>query len=130
MDLRLRRSGTADEEVVEPLFHIALATDWREAQREGVYRISTLGTRLEDQGYIHLSFAHQVKPVADRIYRGTHGLVLLQIDPARVTAPIVVEPGEGTSEQFPHLYGELAVDAVIDVREYRPDDEGATGERS
>lgn len=110
---------------MDPLFHIARAADWREAQRDGAYRVSTLGRRLEEQGYIHLSFSHQVKPVADRVYRGTGGLLLLRIDPARVAAPVVVEPGEGTSEQFPHLYGELNVDAVIDVHEYRPDETGS-----
>jgi uncharacterized protein (DUF952 family) len=107
------------------LFHIALAADWQAAQRDGVYRVSTLGRRLDEQGYIHLSFAHQVKPVADRVYRGTGDLLLLQIDPARLAAPVVVEPGEGTDEQFPHLYGELPVDVVIDVHAYSPDDTGS-----
>lgn len=109
---------------MDPLFHIALAGDWREAQRDGAYRISTLGRLLEEQGYIHLSFAHQVKGVADRVYRGKGDLLLLRIDPARLVARVVVEPGEGTSEQFPHLYGELPIDAVIDVHEYGPDETG------
>ena len=63
--------------------------------------------------------------MADRFYRGIDDLLLLQIDPARVAAPVVVEAGEGTSERFPHLYGELSVDAVIDVREYSAGDEGS-----
>jgi glutathione S-transferase len=109
---------------VDPLFHIALAADWREAQQEGNYRISTRGKHLEDQGYIHLSFAHQVKPVADRIYRGADDLLLLQIDPALLGASVVVEAGDGTSEQFPHLYGELPVCAVIKAHEYRADADG------
>ncbi len=110
---------------MDGLFHIARGDDWRQAERDGVYRISTLGKRLEEQGYIHLSFAHQVKSVADVIYRGMDDLVLLQIDPEKLAAPVVVEVGEGTSEPFPHLYGQLGVDAVSDVRDYRPDSDGA-----
>ncbi|MGO9957905.1 MAG: DUF952 domain-containing protein [Solirubrobacteraceae bacterium] len=106
------------------LFHIARAEDWDQASRDGVYLISTLGKRLEEQGYIHLSFARQVKSVADLIYRGMNNLVLLELDPGRLTAPVVVEPGAGTEELFPHLYGELSVDAVAEVREYPPDSEG------
>ena len=106
------------------LFHIARAADWDQANRDGVYRISTLGKHLDEQGYIHLSFAHQVKSVADRFYRGMDDLVLLELDPGRLAASVVVEPGEGTDTLFPHLYGDLPVDAVIAMREYRPDGEG------
>jgi glutathione S-transferase len=109
---------------VETLFHIARAADWHQAKRDGAYRISTLGKRLDEEGYIHLSFAHQVQPVADRLYRGMEDLLLLEVEPGRLTAPVVVEPGDGTDERFPHLYGELPIDAVVAVDGYRPDDEG------
>jgi len=109
---------------VETLFHIARAADWHQAKRDGAYRISTLGKRLDEQGYIHLSFAPQVKPVADRVYRGMGDLLLLELEPGRLTAPVVVEPGDGTDERFPHLYGELPIDAVIAAGGYRPDSEG------
>ena len=109
---------------MDTLFHIARAADWYQAKRDGAYRISTLGKRLDEQGYIHLSFAPQVKPVADRFYRGVEDLLLLELEAGRLTAPVVVEPGHGTDEEFPHLYGELPTDAVIAVGTYRPGDEG------
>jgi uncharacterized protein (DUF952 family)/uncharacterized glyoxalase superfamily protein PhnB len=110
---------------MEILFHLARRRDWEAAQRVGVYRVSTLNLTLEQQGFIHLSFARQVRGVADRFYVGVdEPLVLLSIDPSKLTAPVVVEPGTGTDEQFPHLYGELPVDAVRRVTPYAADEHG------
>lgn len=99
---------------LERLFHIAREADWEQAQRDGAYRVSSLGKSLDDEGFIHLSFAHQVKPVADAFYRGMTDLVLLELDPNRLDARVVIE------SQFPHLYGELQLRAVKLVRPYRP----------
>ena len=110
---------------MDALFHIARAEDWRQAQRDGVYRISTLGRTLEEQGYIHLSFAHQVKLVADRFYRTAGELRLLRLDPARIASgPVVVEAADGIDERFPHLYGAISLDAVTEVSDYRPGSDG------
>lgn len=103
---------------MERLFHIAREADWEQAQRDGGYRVSSLGKFLDDQGFIHLSFAHQVKPVADAVYRGMTDLVLLEVDPDLLDAPVVIE------SRFPHLYGELALQAVEAVRSYRPRPDG------
>jgi uncharacterized protein (DUF952 family)/uncharacterized glyoxalase superfamily protein PhnB len=113
---------------MEILFHIARRHDWEAARDVGAYRISTLDRTLEQEGFIHLSFARQVHGVADRFYTGVdEPLVLLSIDPARLTAPVVTEPVPGTDEQFPHLYGELPVGAVRRVTTYRPGDDGRFG---
>jgi uncharacterized protein (DUF952 family)/uncharacterized glyoxalase superfamily protein PhnB len=113
---------------MEILFHIARRRDWEAAQRIGAYRISTLNLTLEQQGFIHLSFARQVRGVADRFYAGVdEPLVLLSIDPSKLTAPVVTEPGEGSDEQFPHLYGELPVGAVRRATPYHPHDDGPFG---
>jgi uncharacterized protein (DUF952 family) len=90
---------------VDTVFHIARAVDWYQAKRDGAYRISILGKRLDEQGYIHLSFAPQVKPVADRFYRGMEDLSLLELEPDRLTAPVVIEPGDGTDERSPICTG-------------------------
>lgn len=113
---------------MEILFHIARRRDWEAARRAGAYRISTLDRALEQEGFIHLSFARQVRGVADRFYAGLDDeLVLLTIDPAKLTAAVVTEPGAGTDEQFPHLYGELPVAAVRRATAYRRNDDGRFG---
>jgi uncharacterized protein (DUF952 family)/uncharacterized glyoxalase superfamily protein PhnB len=113
---------------MEILFHIARRRDWESAQRVGAYRISTLDRTLEQEGFIHLSFARQVRGVADRFYAGVGDeLVLLSIDPAQLTARVVTESVPGSDDQFPHLYGELPVAAVRRVTAYRPSDDGRFG---
>ena len=79
------------------------------------YRSSTLGKslELEEEGFIHCSFAGQVQAVADLIYRGREDVVLLTIDPARVPATVCVENMVGGDELFPHIYGPLPLDAVV-----------------
>jgi len=69
----------------------------------------------------------QVHLPANRIYSGRTDLVLLRIDPARLTSPVRWEPGVASDPDamlFPHLYGELPVNAVINVTPYRPDGDG------
>ena len=103
---------------MERLFHIARIADWEQAGRDGAYRVSSLGKHLDDEGFIHLSFAHQVKGVADAFYRGMIDLVLLELDPERLGAPVVIESG------FPHLYGEIDPHALKLASPFRPRPDG------
>jgi uncharacterized protein (DUF952 family)/GNAT superfamily N-acetyltransferase len=104
------------------LFHIALREDWERARRQGEYRTSTLGARLEEVGFVHTSFAQQVGLVAAAGYdRVDAPLVLLVLDRARLGCPVRVEPVHGLDEVFPHVYGPLPLAAVADVVELRRD---------
>jgi uncharacterized protein (DUF952 family) len=98
------------------IYHVALVDDWAEAQRIGEYRTSTRGARLEDVGFIHGSFRHQVERIGALVYGDVdEDLVVLVIDPARVHVPVKVENLEGGAEAFPHIYGPLPVEAVMTV---------------
>ncbi|MEZ0367016.1 DUF952 domain-containing protein [Mycobacterium sp. pUA109] len=101
------------------LVHLCTAAEWAGAQPDAQLRPASLGS----DGFVHLSTPEQVHLPANRLYRGRTDLVLLSIDPARLDAPVRWEPGVPTDPQamlFPHLYGPLPVDAVIDVVAYRP----------
>jgi uncharacterized protein (DUF952 family) len=98
----------------EPIYHLAIRADW-DADPDAPYTMSTLGRTLDEQGFIHCSFRGQVRSTADRFYRGRDDVVLLTIDPSRITAPIRVENLEGGDEHFPHIYGPLPREAVVDV---------------
>jgi uncharacterized protein (DUF952 family) len=101
----------------EHLFHLALASDWDVALAAGDYRVSTLGVSLEQEGFLHASFADQWEGVRSRYYADvTEPLVLLEIDPDLVDVPLVVETIDGGDEAFPHIYGPLPVTAVVQVR--------------
>jgi uncharacterized protein (DUF952 family) len=82
---------------------------------------------LAEVGFVHLSTPEQVHLPANRLYRGRTDLVLLHVDPDRLTDPVRWEPGvpgDPESMRFPHLYGALPVAAVIAVRPYQPGPDG------
>lgn len=110
---------------MDTLYHIALATDWAQAQRDGEYRISTRGRTLAAEGYIHASTASQVLPVANAYYRDEpDDLLLLVLDPAQIGAEIKWEMVPGSADPFPHIYGPLPVRAVRQALPLPPDESG------
>ncbi|MEJ2600567.1 MAG: DUF952 domain-containing protein [Anaerolineales bacterium] len=99
----------------EMLVHICLRRDWERAVQTGLYRADS----LDEIGFIHLSHPEQVQGVAERFYAGVQGLVLLWIDPKKLSAEIRWEQSDG--QIFPHLYGPLNLEAVQIVQEFPPE---------
>jgi uncharacterized protein (DUF952 family) len=95
------------------IYHIAIPEEWEQAQHNGDYRISTRGRSLDDQGFIHASEAGQVAPVANAFYADVPRLLVLVIERDRVTSEIRYEAVPGWAEPFPHIYGPLNLDAVV-----------------
>lgn len=113
--------------MTEPLLHLAEAPLWEAARGAGTYEMSTRGRTLQEEGFIHLSLPSQLPGVARMLYGdgvgsededgdGGHDLVVLVVDPARLTAPVRYEAMKPGGEEFPHLYGPLPVEAVVEVR--------------
>lgn len=102
------------------LFHITRHIQWEYAQRTGEYRDDSL---LRD-GFIHCSTREQVIDVANTLFRGQQGLVLLCIAEKRVLAPIRYEDCYSSGQRFPHIYGPLNLDAVLDVVAFVPQRDG------
>ncbi len=102
------------------LLHIAHGEEWARAQMDEIYRADS----LSDQGFIHCSYPHQVIRVANMVYRGQRGLVLLHIDPDRLDSRVVEEDG-GDGELYPHVYGPINLDAVVKVERLEPGDDGS-----
>jgi glutathione S-transferase len=100
---------------MDPIYHIAFAADWQHAQQAGEYLISTRGVTLDQQGYIHASQAQQVELVANAIYRDAADLIILTIDPALLRSELRYEKMPDADDPFPHIYGPLNTDAVIDT---------------
>jgi uncharacterized protein (DUF952 family) len=98
------------------IFHITTTEAWELAGQAGTYTISTRGVTLDQEGFIHCSLEDQVEVVRQRSYDDLDDVVLLTIDTDRLAAPWRVEQLEGTPQAYPHIYGTLNLDAVIDVR--------------
>lgn len=105
------------------VFHVCSVEAARQAQQQGSYRPDSLAT----DGFIHMAQAHQVQGVLTKFFAGRPGLVMLVVDPARLTSELRFEgpapvsgktpPTADASERYPHLYGRLNLDAIVDVME-------------
>lgn len=114
-----------DSTLKSPLFlHVCGAAEWESISALGEHRPAS----LDEVGFVHLSTPEQVHLPANRLFRGRTDLVLLHVDPERLSDPVRWEPGvpgDPSSMRFPHLYGPLPAAAVIDVTPYRPEPDGS-----
>jgi len=107
------------------IVHIVKRSKWTEAVERGTYAPAS----LRAEGFIHCSTLAQLVDTANRFYRGHQGLVVVCIEESRLKAELTYEaPAEPrresraprehpAGETFPHLRGELNVDAVVRVIE-------------
>lgn len=102
------------------IFHIAQREAWNQSQTDRSYRPEMFSV----EGFIHCSTGGQVLGVANTRFRGRTDLLLLSIDTDRVRAEIRYENLEGGEQLFPHIYGDLAHDAVTRVTEFKPGEDG------
>jgi uncharacterized protein (DUF952 family)/ribosomal protein S18 acetylase RimI-like enzyme len=78
---------------------------------------------LASVGFVHLSTPDQVHLPAQAMYPGRRDVLLLVVDPARLTDPVRIEegvPADPGGRLFPHAYGPLPTSAVVAVVPYRP----------
>ena len=110
---------------MEYLYHIAKASDWEQAQKDGFYAIGSLQRDFTTDGFIYLSYGRQVNIIADMIYKTTPNLVLLRINPLKLTASVKYEMADEPHDTFPHLYGRLNLNAVESAEPYEILGDGA-----
>ena len=103
------------------IFHITERVAWEQAQAKGNYRPGL----FSEEGFIHCSTPEQLIQVANARFRGQSDLLLLSIETDRVGPEIRYENLEGGEQLFPHVYGELGIDTVVGVAEFRPEADGS-----
>ena len=102
----------------EPIFHLVPTEEW-----SGDAPHYTPPS-LADEGFVHCSDARQVARVADALFAGRQDLLLVEIDPSKLSARVIWEDLYGLDEDFPHVYGPIDRAAVNQVSPYRPDERG------
>ncbi|MET8446670.1 DUF952 domain-containing protein [Streptomyces sp. NPDC005209] len=103
------------------ILHITERSLWDAARERGTYEMSTRGRTLQEEGFIHFSTREQLPRVAAFLYGSYDGpddLVVLVVDPELVGLPVKYEAMEPGGEEFPHVYGPLPVDAVVEVEHW------------
>ncbi|CAL9654274.1 DUF952 domain-containing protein [Streptomyces sp. Tu 3180] len=104
------------------ILHITERSLWDEAREQGAYRMSTRGRTLAQEGFVHCSTRAQLPAVAAFLYGSYEGpdeLVVLVVDPGRLDVPVRYEAPEPGAEEFPHVYGPIPVEAVVEVEPWR-----------
>lgn len=106
------------------IYHILSQQDWVKAQKEGSYAPES----LQREGFIHFSHVDQLLAVANSFYKGQGDLVILKVAPEQLKAQLKIEPpleAPMSGVLFPHLYGELNLDAVTGEVDFPCSDDGS-----
>jgi uncharacterized protein (DUF952 family) len=94
------------------IFKIVGVEEWRAAEAAEVF----VGSSVDKaDGYIHFSTAEQAPQTAAKWFAGRGDLVLAAVDANALGSALRWEPARGGA-LFPHLYGALALDAVVWAR--------------
>ena len=111
------------------ILHLLSREAWNQAQEAGQLVAPSVAT----EGFAHCSTEHQMVDVANKYYSGANNMVLLNINPARLTSKLKFEPPahlDGSpalphEPMFPHIYGPINLDAVIEVIDFPCDSHGS-----
>jgi len=93
------------------IYHVTTIEDWNAAKQKGYYEHAS----LKDEGFIHCSQDQQIAGVLERYFAGKTGLVKLVIDTDKLSSKFVFDWSPSLADTFPHVYGPINADAVIDV---------------
>ncbi len=94
----------------EYIYHVTTQNEWEQAKMNGEYKPAGFDT----EGFIHCSIERQVPGVLDRFYKGQTGLIKLKIEKAKLQRPLLFELATDLDELFPHIYGALNLDSVVE----------------
>ncbi|MBK9124549.1 MAG: DUF952 domain-containing protein [Chloroflexi bacterium] len=100
------------------ILHIIARSAWDSRLDAGEIRSPSLAT----EGFIHFSTPAQLLRTANKHYHGRTDLLVLRVDAEKLTAPLRWEaagrsgpPDNPNDPLYPHLYGPINLDAVIDT---------------
>ena len=94
---------------MELVFKICGEEEWRLAEKENVYRGSTVDLR---DGFIHFSTAEQLAETAAKHFAGRGDLLLIAVSAEALGQALRFEPSRGGA-LFPHLYGPLPLGRCV-----------------
>lgn len=107
------------------IFHLTPAERWETWPAHEPY----VPAEFVVDGFVHCTEGEELMVrVANAIYRDTPGdFVLLVIDVDRLTAPVRWErpAGADLAPLFPHIYGPINPEAIVEVRRIRRDADGS-----
>ena len=94
--------------MAERLFHLVPPEAWSAASAHASWSPPSLAR----EGFVHLSYSHQLAGTSALHFEDHQQLWLLELDPASLGAQLVVEASRGGA-LFPHLYRALGREEVL-----------------
>lgn len=94
------------------VYHIVTPEVWEEFRTKDFYEAASLAT----EGFIHCSFAEQLEGVLQRYYSGLEKVLIMTIEPEKLTSELVNEPSTN-DEIYPHIYGKINREAIVGIEE-------------
>ena len=91
------------------IYHVTNKNEWELALKKGFFDEPSLYT----EGFIHNSTETQVNGVLERYYKDQKDLLLLHIDESKLVADLKYELAPSVNELFPHVFGNINLDAVV-----------------
>ncbi|MFN8349087.1 MAG: DUF952 domain-containing protein [Spirosomataceae bacterium] len=93
------------------IYHIVSSDYWSAFDGVAEYVSET----LEAEKFIHCSRREQITGVLERFFAGVPNLVVLQIDETKLTSPLLYEAVSDSDETFPHIYGPIHREAIVEA---------------
>ena len=102
------------------IFHLVPKKKWHNNQRYGLYRPDL----KDEEGFIHCSTADQVEDTANRFFKDQNNILLIVINYGKIQSDVKMEDTEGSGQEYPHIYGPLNMDAILDKIKLQSDEDG------
>ena len=100
------------------IFHIAKEEEWKQSLKDGFYGDFS----VKKDGFIHCSEFNQLLHVANNNLKNVdEELIILCIDVDNLKSEVKWEKNKNNGIVFPHIYGLIDVDSVIDTLEFKKD---------
>lgn len=101
------------------IYHITTPAEFAKFDDKGYYEAISLHT----EGFIHCSTLLQLKTTAERFHSKTHEILVLGVDEQTLSSDLEYELA-GIGEEFPHIYGRINKNAIVEFKSY--DNRGGT----
>lgn len=95
------------------IYHITTNEEWVSAKAAGHYESAS----LPREGFIHCSEERQIPGVLQRYFSDQQNLLRLTIETEKLTSPLFYDWSPSIEDTFPHIYGPLNPEAVVEIQE-------------
>jgi uncharacterized protein (DUF952 family) len=105
---------------VSHVVHALTETEWDRFRETGEHRPDS----LDEEGFVHCPKPGQMVVVADTVHADDAPMRLLVIDESRLDASVQYGTNDDGASPFPHVYGPLTLDAVVEAFPFDRDETG------